>query len=414
VVHGAADTEDREGGAAGTGSAHRSRGSAAGTDAVATRVAAELAKLKEELDEIAMLVGQAREETERHGGRRQKGEERVRALETDARPDLDELRQANAQLLALTRRQLLFDAQKEVLEGKQKTLFRYRDALARILAELGDPDPEAVAALARQAASQSAAAAAAVAQAAADARRDRAPADSAAVLRAQEDLRRDIARQMHDGPAQSLANIALQSEIVERLVARGDQRAQAELEALRKMVQSTLTATKEFIFDVRPMVLDDLGLVPTLRRTAIDRGHRAGLEIDFDSSGTDRRLGPDLESGLFRILDDVISGYLALRPARVTVRLDWSARELSATIRGHWTTSGSAPKRRSEPPSKDMPPALAAMIEEKDREDRQAIVDARSLPNARLQELLDRAAILDVTLTVLDDGQATEIVAPLA
>jgi two-component system, NarL family, sensor histidine kinase DegS len=377
---------------------------------VAVRVAAERARLEGELEEIAMLVGQAREETERHGERRVKGEERVRALEGEANPDVEALRQANIQLMALTRRQMLFDAQKEVLEGKQKTLNRYRDGLSRIVAELGDPDPVAVAALARAETTQ---AAASVADAVAVARRDRMPADSAAVLRAQEDLRRDIARQMHDGPAQSLANIALQSEIVERLVARGDQRAKAELEALRKMVQSTLTATKDFIFDVRPMVLDDLGLVPTLRRTAVDRGHRAGLEIDFDSSGTDRRLGPDLESGLFRILDDVISGYLALRPARVTVRLDWSPRELSAMVRGHWVSTAAATKRRSEPLSADLPPALAAMIEEKDREDRQALVDARSIPLPRLQELLDRASILGVALTVLDDGQATEIIAPL-
>lgn len=377
---------------------------------VAARVAAELETLEEELSEIAMLVGQATEETERHAGRRLKGDERVRALDLDPNADAAELREAHTQLLALTRRQMLFDAQKEVLEGKQKTLIRYRDAMARIIAELGDPDPAEVAALARVATAQVAADAAAPA----GTRSDRTAANSAAVLRAQEDLRRDIARQMHDGPAQSLANIALQAEIVERLVARGDQRAPAELEALRRMVQSTLTATKDFIFDVRPMVLDDLGLVPTLRRTAIDRGHRAGLEIDFNSSGTDRRLGPDQESGLFRILDDVISGYLALRPARLTVRLDWSQHELSATVRGHWASTGPSPKRRTEPLSKDMPPALAAMIEEKDLEDRQALVEARSIPLARLQELRDRATILGVALTVLDDGQATEIVAPLA
>lgn len=411
MAEGAAHADDRDEATPEANGRPMTRPSAAASVAtVAARVAAERLKLEEELEEIAMLVGQAREETERHSERRVKGEERVHALEGDARPNIEELRQANVQLMALTRRQMLFDAQKEVLEGKQKTLIRYRDSLSRIVVELGDPDPAAVAALARAESNQAAASAS---EAVAKARRDRAPADSAAVLRAQEDLRRDIARQMHDGPAQSLANIALQSEIVERLVARGDQRAPAELEALRKMVQSTLTATKEFIFDVRPMVLDDLGLVPTLRRTAVDRGHRAGLEIDFDSSGTDRRLGPDLESGLFRILDDVISGYLALRPARVTVRLDWSARELSAMVRGHWASASPASRRRSEPPSKDLPPALAAMIEEKDREDRQALVDARSIPFARLQELLDRASILGVALTVLDDGQATEIVAPL-
>ena len=380
------------------------------TPMVAARVASERTTLESELTEIALLVGQAIEETERHEGRRVKAEERVRAMEKDPRPDVDDLRDATTQLLALTRRKMLFDAQREVLEGKHKTLVRYRDALARIGAELGDGH------LVTDAVAVGGGAAQGTANAGAKpgtARREGAGADSATVLRAQEDLRRDIARQMHDGPAQSLANIALQSEIVERLVGRGDKRAPAELEALRRMVQSTLAATKDFIFDVRPMVLDDLGLVPTLRRTAVDRGHRAGLEIDFDSSGSDRRLGPDLESSLFRILDDVISGYLTLRPARITVRLDWSAQELSATVRGLWPVAVSSAKRREEPLSKDMPPALAAMIEENDRDERQAIVDAHSIAEPRMVELRERAAILGVVLTVLDDGEATEIIAPL-
>lgn len=379
-----------------------------GTGAVAGRIAAELEGLDRELGEIAMLVGQARQETERHETRRAKGEERVKALERDPRPDINEIGEARTQLLALTRRQMLFDAQREVLEGKQKVLIRYRDGLARILADLGgagasDATAEAVSGSAPATGVLSATSA-------------RPPTDSAAVLRAQEDLRRDIARQMHDGPAQSLANIALQSEIVERLVSRGDHRAAAELEALRRMVQSTLTATKDFIFDVRPMVLDDLGLVPTLRRSAADRGQRASVEVDLDSSGPDRRLPPDLESGLFRIIDDLMAAYVALRPGRVTVRLDWSPRELSATVRGHWAAapaSPATPRRRDEPHAKDIPPALAAMIEQKDSEDRQALVDARSIPRDRLKNLSERAAMLGAEITVLDDGQAAEILAPL-
>ena len=134
---------------------------------------------------------------------------------------------------------------------------------------------------------------------------------------------------MHDGPAQSLANIALQAEIVLRLASRGDGRTHGELGQLRAMVEHALDATKEFIFDVRPMVLDDLGLVPTLRRTAVDRGRRAGVEIDLDSQGTERRLAQDMESGLFRLIDDTINGYLALRPSRVAVRLEWGPQQLT-------------------------------------------------------------------------------------
>ena len=92
------------------------------------------------------------------------------------------------------------------------------------------------------------------------------PGVSRMILTAQEDLRREIARQMHDGPAQSLTNIVLQAQIVDRLMTKDPDKAGAEVHALIAMVQRTLDATKTFIFDVRPMVLDDLGLVPTLRR----------------------------------------------------------------------------------------------------------------------------------------------------
>ena len=173
--------------------------------------------------------------------------------------------------------------------------------------------------------------------------------DPSVLLRAQEELRREIARQMHDGPAQSLANIALQAEIVQRLAGRGDPRTQGELDQLRVMVEQALDATKEFIFDVRPMVLDDLGLVPTLRRTALDRGRRAGVEIDLDSQGTERRLAQDTESGVFRLIDDTINGYLALRPSRVAVRLDWGEHRLGVIDPGGLgsRSPGRPPPRRA-------------------------------------------------------------------
>ena len=138
------------------------------------------------------------------------------------------------------------------------------------------------------------------------------------LLDAQEDLRREIARAMHDGPAQSLTNIVLQAQIVERLVATDPARAGDEVRQLVAMVQQTLEATKTFIFDVRPMVLDDLGLVPTLRRAARERGRRAGVPVDFDSLGPERRLPMDLESGLFRILDEAMAAYLSARAERVS------------------------------------------------------------------------------------------------
>ena len=157
------------------------------------------------------------------------------------------------------------------------------------------------------------------------------PAVSRLLLGAQEDLRREIARAMHDGPAQSLTNIVLQAQIVERLVETDPAKAGNEVRQLVAMVQQTLEATKSFIFDVRPMVLDDLGLVPTLRRAARERGRRAGVPVEFDSLGPEQRLPMDLESGLFRILDEAMAAYLSARAERVSIRLDW-AEQLEARV----------------------------------------------------------------------------------
>ena len=126
------------------------------------------------------------------------------------------------------------------------------------------------------------------------------------------------------------------------------------------MVQQTLEATKSFIFDVRPMVLDDLGLVPTLRRAARERGRRAGVPVEFDSLGQERRLPMDLESGLFRIVDEALAAYLGARAERVSVRLDWSE-QVEATISASRNAAECvADSTPDAGPAEDLPPALAA------------------------------------------------------
>jgi len=232
------------------------------------------------------------------------------------------------------------------------------------------------------------------------------------LLSSQEDLRREIARAMHDGPAQSLTNIVLQAQIVERLVATEPARAGGEVRELVSMVQQTLEATKSFIFDVRPMVLDDLGLVPTLRRAARDRGRRAGVAVEFDSKGSDRRLPMDLESGLFRIVDEALTAYLAQNPDRVSLRLEWSDR-LEASVRASRgdaapapvETAPDAPRKKGE----ELPPALAAMIEDRRANEREALEAARldsivSLPAGTWRELETRAATLGIDAELVADG----------
>jgi two-component system sensor histidine kinase DegS len=141
------------------------------------------------------------------------------------------------------------EAQVDILEGKLKVLTRFRESLRRYGSEL---DRASMGGAVPQHSPDKL-----------DTSTPLPPAVSRLVLAAQEDLRREIARAMHDGPAQSLTNIVLQAQIVERLVDRDPLQAKTEVEQLVGMVQRTLDAIKTFIFDVRPMVLDDLGLLAT-------------------------------------------------------------------------------------------------------------------------------------------------------
>jgi hypothetical protein len=239
----------------------------------------------------------------------------------------------------------------------------------------------------------------------------------AMAMRSQEDLRRDIVRQLHDGPAQSIANIGLQAEIVERLVQKDDPRAISEVESLRRLVQQALDTTKEFIFEIRPMVLDDLGLGPTIRRTASDRGRRADINVEYVAQGIEERLDRDVESAIYRSVDEAIEGYLELRPPSVLVRIDWGQREVVATVEGTWPRIN--PEGQTE--ASDMaasrtvetPPALLAMMEEKRSAERAADRAARSLPAEMVRAIEVRARALGLTLTMRDDGQVMELVAPV-
>jgi len=85
------------------------------------------------------------------------------------------------------------------------------------------------------------------------------------IIKAQEEERQRVAREIHDGPAQSMSNIVLKAEICERLVDSDPEKAKDELRTLKSVVRDTLRDVRKIIYDLRPMSLDDLGLIPTLQ-----------------------------------------------------------------------------------------------------------------------------------------------------
>ena len=354
----------------------------------------ELEGLARELAEIELLVGQARIEAGRHEQKRAQAAERLAAPGAPAAPAA--LAEANAQVMTLTRRAAVMEAQLEVLAGKQKVLERYRDGLTRVREAVGGPEAGA------------GTTGAVVGAAPGPAMAGITPAVRRVILAVQEDLRRDIARAMHDGPAQSLTNIVLQAQIVEHLLDRDPAAARAEVRELTAMVQRTLEATKTFIFDVRPMVLDDLGPVPTLRRVARDRSRRTGVPVEFESLGSDRRLPMELESAIFRVADEAVAGLLGGHPEKVILTLDWGE-ELEVTVRAVHPASLEVPE---EEPRPDMPAALREMVD--DRRARAAAHGSVAVLTATIRREIDeRAAAAGGHVEFAGDGRGVTARFPL-
>lgn len=86
------------------------------------------------------------------------------------------------------------------------------------------------------------------------------------VLQAQETERQRIARDMHDGPAQSLSNLVLKTELCIKLLDKDIDRTRLELQSLKTLIRGTIDDTRRLIYNLRPMSIDDLGLKPTLER----------------------------------------------------------------------------------------------------------------------------------------------------
>lgn len=126
------------------------------------------------------------------------------------------------------------------------------------------------------------------------------------IVNAQEAERQRLSRQMHDGPAQALSNFILQTEIAMRLLDVDPVQAKDELGNLKTSAMGTFQKVRNFIFELRPMMLDDLGLVPTLRKYADAFKEQSGLDVSVTVTGSERRLEPYLEVMIFRAVQELL------------------------------------------------------------------------------------------------------------
>ncbi|MVP01537.1 MULTISPECIES: sensor histidine kinase [Paenibacillus] len=147
------------------------------------------------------------------------------------------------------------------------------------------------------------------------------------IILGQEEERKRIAREIHDGMAQTMANLVLRTEIAERMVTKQEyQAAKEELMDLKSQLRSGLEEVRKTIYNLRPMALDDLGLIPTLRKFLQDFEDKTQVHTKFELSGKETRLPSGMEVAIFRLVQEAFSNIL--KHAQATfVTLELSLRE---------------------------------------------------------------------------------------
>ncbi|MFS0783699.1 sensor histidine kinase [Bacillus sp. 1P06AnD] len=156
------------------------------------------------------------------------------------------------------------------------------------------------------------------------------------IIEAQEEERKRLSREIHDGPAQMMANVMMRSDLIDRIFReQGADEALKEIRSLKKMVRNALYEVRRIIYDLRPMALDDLGLVPTLRKYLSNiEEYNQTLKIDFVSLREEVRLPPKMEVALFRLIQESVQNAIKHADAStITVKIEINQTHVMAIIK---------------------------------------------------------------------------------
>lgn len=133
---------------------------------------------------------------------------------------------------------------------------------------------------------------------------------AAQILRAMEEERKRIARELHDETSQALTTLKVNLEAVEQKMVGAPPDLKDRIRFTKEYTGKTLDEIRRLMFDLRPSMLDDLGLVPALRHLVKDRVKRLGLQVDLLIEGFEGRLPEDLETAIFRVVQEAITNVI--------------------------------------------------------------------------------------------------------
>lgn len=144
------------------------------------------------------------------------------------------------------------------------------------------------------------------------------------LIRAHEDERFRIARELHDEVSQSLTGLMMRLNVVEEAAPQNMAQVRSALSEIRAVTENAVEEVRKIIFDLRPTLLDDLGLIPAVRYYAKTLLETAGMEVQFQAAGFgQQRLPPAVETTVFRVAQEAMTNVARHSHARiVTVSLE--------------------------------------------------------------------------------------------
>jgi signal transduction histidine kinase len=151
------------------------------------------------------------------------------------------------------------------------------------------------------------------------------------VVEAQEAERRRLARELHDETGQALTSILLGLKGLEEKLGADDSRA--AVGDLRELVVSTLQDVRRLAVELRPTALDDFGLAAALERLTETFAEQSGIPVDFQSTLSSERLPPEVETALYRIVQESLTNVVKHAHAtRVSVLLTRKNGSVAAVV----------------------------------------------------------------------------------
>ncbi|MBP7691289.1 MAG: HAMP domain-containing protein [Anaerolineales bacterium] len=154
-----------------------------------------------------------------------------------------------------------------------------------------------------------------------------------ALTRSQEDERRRLARELHDDTVQALIVLDQKAQATAQGLKRGAPDAPERVAELRQQIAALIAEVRRVIRALRPIYLEDLGLLPALEMLVQERGQAAGLQTEFVVTGQPLRLAPEAEIAIYRIVQEGLNNSLRhAQAARVQVEIRCAPAEFELSL----------------------------------------------------------------------------------